>query len=346
MPGILKKKGLWGSLIAIILLAYCLKDINQSDLENIYYDTNFYFILLSFFLQGSVIITKAFRWRTIVENTKKLSILKLIPLFSACQLVNIVMPALTGQVGRILLLSKKAELRRTYVFSTIVLEILFDAISLVIFLLLLSTASLVFPPQFRSIGYAIAGITIAAFIFLYLLLHYKEKIEIIWRRLLRGRWPGIYIGLMKFSQSFTRGMTLLRSSRYFFRTLLYSLLSWTGHVFVIYFLFRAFGFDLPVISAIVIMLINTLALMVPITPGNFGTFELVVVAPLLALKIAKADAVLFALTLHIVDMMPAVIMGLLFIYTEKLSLREIKQEGEKEELLGTMENMVTEENRA
>ena len=80
------------------------------------------------------------------------------------------------------------------------------------------------------------------------------------------------------------------------------------------------------------MVVNTLALMIPITPGNAGTFELAVVAPLLALKIIKSDAVLFALALHILDLIPIFVMGFLFLRTERLTLKEIKEEGEKEEI--------------
>jgi len=101
------------------------------------------------------------------------------------------------------------------------------------------------------------------------------------------------------------------------------------HAAAIYFLFLSFGFKLPLISAVVIMVINTVALMVPITPGNAGTFELAVAAPLLAFKIGRTDAVMFALALHIIDFLPIMVMGSIFIHTERLSIKEIEKEGEE-----------------
>jgi uncharacterized protein (TIRG00374 family) len=343
MPNFLKKKQFWGSIIAVILLAYCIKDVSTTEIQILYQRLNFYYLIPAFLMQAMMIASKAIRWRTIVEKTKRLSIWKIIPLFSAGQVINIIMPALTGQVGRILLFAKKENLSKTYVFSTVVIEVLFDAISLLICIFLLSSAAIVFPPEYRSISYIIAIATVVLFILLYLFLHYKEKFDNIMRRVLRDRWPGVYITLKKFSLSFTKGIALLRSSQYFFRTLAYSLAAWVTHVLVIYFLFESFGFELPLITAVVIMVINTVALMIPITPGNAGTFELVVVAPLLAFHIPKSDAVLFALALHIIDFLPMFLMGSFYFRTEKVTIKEIDKEGEKEEILDKVDEIVVEE---
>lgn len=325
---------MWGSLIAIILLGYCLKDIRLSDMENLAHRVNFYYLLPALAMEFAMIIFKALRWQTIVEKTKKIGVFRIISLFSAGQVLNIVMPALTGQVGRLLLFAKKEGLSKSYVFSTIVIEILFDSISLMIFIFGLSMASFVLPPEYRSLTYIIAVATALLIIVLYLFLHYQEAAGRRLRGLLRGRWPGFYITLRKFGKSFSRGLELLRSSHYFLRTLLLSLCAWASHVIVIYFLFKAFGFDLPLIPAIVVMVINTVALMIPITPGNAGTFELAVVATLMAFKkIVRSDAVLFSLALHVLDLIPIFVLGFFFLHSERMTLKELEAEGEKERFL-------------
>jgi uncharacterized protein (TIRG00374 family) len=337
MPAFWKKKQFWGSLIAIILLAYCVKDIRLEDMRRLCERVNFYFLIPSLAMEFLMIIFKAVRWKTIVEKVKRIKFFRVLFLFSAGQVINIVMPALTGQVGRLLLFSKREDLSKSYVFSTIVIEVLFDSISMLLFILALSITSFVIPPEYRSISIIIGVVTVSMIILLYLILHFQDSLGRFGRRVMRGRWPGLYITLKKFSYSFTKGIGLLRSSQYFSRTLLLSLGSWAAHAAVVYFLFRAFGFELPFIAAIVVMVINTVALMVPITPGNAGTFELAVVASLLAFKIVKSDAVLFALALHILDMIPIFVMGFLFLHSERLSIKEIEEAGGKEELMEQME---------
>ena len=81
------------------------------------------------------------------------------------------------------------------------------------------------------------------------------------------------------------------------------------------------------------MVINILALLIPITPGNAGTFELAVMAPLLAFRIMKADAVMYALALHLCDLIPILVIGLFFFRSTRTTIKEFKEEGEKEEIL-------------
>jgi uncharacterized protein (TIRG00374 family) len=332
MAALLKKKEFWGTLIALGILIFLVKDIRSEDISRLYERINGYYLIPALLMQAAMVVLKSTRWRTIIKKTKIISLRRIIPLFAAGQLLNIIMPALTGQVGRLLLFARKVKLRKTYIFSTFVIEILFDAISLLVMIVLLSMA-FVFPAEYRSISYGIAIFTVSAFVSLYLILTFKNQLGKLGRRTLRHRWPGVYITLKKFSLSFTKGISLLRSTQDFFRTLLFSFLAWTSQILVVFFLFKAFGFELPVVAAIVIMVINTLALLIPITPGNAGTFELAVMAPLLAFKISKADAVLYALALHITDLLPIMIMGLFYFYSERMTIREFKEQGEKEEIM-------------
>jgi uncharacterized protein (TIRG00374 family) len=345
MAKLLKRKEFWGSIIALILLAICFKDISSQQMKTLYERVSFYYLIPAIILEFFMIISRAIRWKIIIENTKKLSLYRVSTLFSAGQVINIVMPVLTGLVARIWLFSKKAGLRKSYVFSTVLIEVLFDAISMLGLILVLSMA-FVFPAEYRQVSYIIAIVTVSSFVLLYLILTFKNQIGNLGRKVLRGRWPGVYITLKKFSYSFTKGISLLRSTRYFFRTLFLSILSWLIHITVIYVLFKSFGFELPFVCAIVVMVINSLALMIPITPGNTGTFELAVVASLLAFGINKTDAVLFALALHILDLIPICVMGFLFLRSDKISLRQLKEEGEREEILDDVEKDEEEDEEA
>jgi uncharacterized protein (TIRG00374 family) len=339
MRSFYKKKEFWGTIIAILLLAYCVKDIRLVDIERLIERVNFYYLIPALVMEFIFVISKGIRWRIIVEKTKKTRMLQVIPLYAAGQVINIAMPVLTGQVGRLLLFSRKINLSKTFVFSTFILEILFDAIVLLFLIFLLSMA-FVFPAEYRSISFIVAGATLFLIILLYLFLHLKDRIGEFGKKKFRDRWPGAYITLKKFANSFTRGIDLLRSTQYFSRTLFLSFFSMLTHILVVYVLFKAFGFELPFVAAILIMVINSLALLIPITPGNAGTFELAVVASLLAFKIAKADAVLYAMALHLLVLMPLFVIGLCYFHFERMSIKEIKEEGEKEEILEEVETEV------
>jgi len=322
-----KKKTFWGTLIAVALLAYCVKDITFDEVASLSHRINYIYLLPAVICSFLFVALKGMRWRVMVQPQKKIPWLRAVSLYAAGQVINIIMPALTGQVGRMFLFAKMEGLRKTFVFSTIVLEILFDAVTLVIFLLLTSLA-FVFPDRYRSASYIISIATVATVIMLYLLLHFRDQLEGLGQKWFRERWPGFYISLKKFMRSFTKGIELLRSSQHLFGSLGLSLAYWTAHVFVVFFLFRSFDFGLPLGAAAMVMLINTLALMVPITPGNAGTFEVAVSTSLTAFGVGRSDAVLFALALHLLDIAPLWGLGAGFMRYKKVSLKEIKERHE------------------
>lgn len=318
--------------MAVVLLAYCVKDISPSEIRSLTYRLGYLYSVPALVCTFLYVVFRALRWRLMVSHQRSLPFVWTVGLYASGQILNVVMPVLTGQVGRMFLFSKKADLRKTFVFSTVVLEILFDAISLVAFLLVTSLA-FVFPERYRYLSIIVGGLTVLVLAGLYLLLHFQYRVQGFGRHHLRERWPGLYVGLRKFIRSFTNGIELLRSSQNLLASLAFSLLSWASHAFVIYFLFCSFGFELPFAAAAAVMIINTLALMIPVTPGNVGTFEVAVSTSLLAFGVGRSDAVLCALALHLLDLLPVFALGLIFISTEKVSLRQIKAQHEDRRIL-------------
>lgn len=327
-----KSKQFWGTIVAVALLGYCVKEITLDELKILSRRVDYWYLIPAIFSTFLFVVLRAMRWRLMISQHKKIKATRLIALYSAGQVLNIIMPMLTGQVGRLFLFARKEGLRKTFVFSTIILEVLFDAMSLVIFLMFASAAFVV-REEVRAAGIVIAFITLTLIIVLYLMLHFQSWLEDLSRRRLRHRWPSLYVGLKKFMRSFVKGIKTLKSSQHFFGTLAYSLASWTAHTAVIYFLFLSFGLDLPFAAATIVMIINTLALLVPITPGNAGTFELAVSTSLAAFAVGRSDAVLFAVALHILDFLPVLVFGMSFLRMEKMSIKEIKSEHEDKDFL-------------
>ncbi len=331
-----KKKKFWGTLIAVALLAYCVKDISLADLRQLFERLQFVYLIPALVLSFAFVALKALRWRAIVMPQKVIPVWRTITLYSAGQVVNIAMPALTGQLGRIFLFAKFEGLRKTYVFSTILLEVVLDAITL-IGVLLMTSFAFKFPEEYRSAGYVIGIGTVAGIILLYTILLFQERFVTMSRRWLRPRWPGFYISMKKFLRSFAKGLSSLRTRQGTFYSLMYSVVYWAAHILVIYYLFKAFGFDLPLSAAALVMLINTLALTVPITPGNAGTFEVAVSTSLSAFSVGRTDAVLFALALHLIDLLPLWVLGMWFLRFKKVSIKDIQQQHEDDNLLDHMD---------
>jgi uncharacterized membrane protein YbhN (UPF0104 family) len=74
--------------------------------------------------------------------------------------------------------------------------------------------------------------------------------------------------------------------------------------------------------------------MFPITPGNLGTFQIACVFSMTTLfNVPKESAVSFSIVLHLLDLVPIFIGGLLFLYLDHMRFTELREEalGESED---------------
>ena len=338
MASIFKKKQFWGGLIAIGILAFLFYDLNLPRTIEVAKELRLWYLVPIFISTTLLVVFKALRWKTIVSKVRKLLLWPTLSIYATSQLIAVLLPALTGQAGRVILFSKKGNFSKTYAFSTIFLEVVLDGAGLIL-LMMVSSSVFVFPQEYRFISYFIGVATILILILFYASLNFQDRLEQIGYNKLRRRSPKLFLVLRKFLRSFNEGISVMKSTDKLFVISILTFLSWASHIISVYFLFYLFNFDLPIWAAVVVILINYLALMVPVTPGNVGSFQLAVVAGLNLFKVPKTEAVLFSVILYLVDMLPMIVFSAFFLFKEHFSISEISED---EELIAEVGKMVTE----
>ncbi|MEZ5358475.1 MAG: lysylphosphatidylglycerol synthase transmembrane domain-containing protein [Candidatus Zixiibacteriota bacterium] len=338
MASILKKKQFWGALIALGILIFLFYDLNLPRTISVAKELRLIYLLPALLSGFGIIVFKTLRWQTIVSQVRKVLFWPTLALYATSQIIAVVLPALTGQAGRVLLFSRKGNFSKTYAFSTIFLEVVLDGAGLITLMLMASTV-FVFPEDYRFVSYIVGIATICVLILFYCSLRFQKNVEGIIYRRVRPRSRKFYLVLRKFLRSFNDGISVIRSTDKLFMVSVNTLLSWACNIGAIYFLFFAFNFELPFWAAVVVIIVNYLALMVPITPGNIGSFQLAVVASLKMFSIPKTEAVLFSVTLYLVDMVPMIILASFFLLKEQFSISEISED---DELIEEVEKMVVE----
>ncbi len=338
LPSFFRKKRFWGGLIAVAILIYLFYDLNIPRTIDVARNLNIWYLGPALICTTLLSVFKTLRWMTIVSRVRRVLFWPTLCLYATSQMIGVLLPALTGQAGRIILFSKKGNFTKTYAFSTIFLEVALDGAGLLI-LMLLSSTVFVFPAQYRSISYVIAAATFVLFVVFYASLQYQGALERFGHNRIRRRWPRGYLIVRKFLRSFNDGISVMKSTDKLFVTTVYTLLSWAMHIISIFFLFKMFDLTLPVWAAVVVIIINYLALMVPITPGNIGSFQLAVVGGLNLFAVNKTVAVLFSVMLYAVDMLPIIALSICFLLKERFSISEISED---EQLIEEVEKMVVE----
>lgn len=130
---------------------------------------------------------------------------------------------------------------------------------------------------------------------------------------------------------------MLKSTKHLSLVSLLSLASWVAHALIVLFLLRAFDFNVPFWGAMVILIVNTIVIMVPVSPGNIGTFQLACIVGLSFFGISKDQALGFSILLHIAEIGPVFVLGSIASFSEHVKIREFQTE----ELLAEKERLTT-----
>jgi len=179
-------------------------------------------------------------------------------------LLNYLIPARVGDVARGMALKTTEGAPLGMTLSTILIERIFDMITLV--LLLAIPSMILFRSQFLWLEAASLGITLALLIVLLVVYRYNEWIE----RLLIGKLPTLGKSLLLLKEGL-EGITSNRAA--LLLTLILSLPIWFFEVFSIFLAARGLGFSLPFIPAAISGVVSFVAQTVPLTPAGLGVHE-------------------------------------------------------------------------
>ena len=307
-----KSKRFWGIIFTLGFLYYCFYDINLKALWQVISGIHPLFLVGALVCQLLIPVWKSLRWKFILDPIKKIRFWDMFSVFSMGWVLNVSLPMLTGQVARTFLLSKKHQIAKTKSFASIALEIIFDGGSLLILMTLLSFF-FAFPTWLIKGQHTLALLLGIGIVLLYMLMLNQKLFT-----KMKEKFPHKLTEKMEYiSASFSEGLQILKSSKHLVIVGSLSFMAWFTQVLAVTLLIVAFGLQLPVWGAIVIVVINTLMLMFPITPANIGTFQIATIGGLAFFGISKTEALSLGLLLHALDVIPLLVLGIFFMTFEK-----------------------------
>jgi len=274
---------------------------------------------------------RAVRWRYLMDPVK--AGVPVGSLFSATMIgfmANNVLPARLGEFVRAYSLGRHEEVPKSSVFATIVVERLFDGLS-VLFIVIVALAFM--PPDIagsaagtlRKVGivsmaaYAVVIATLGFFM---------------WRPELPGRIAAAVAGLFSkglaakasgLADSFMSGLGVVKKPRLLWRILFYTAVHWGFLPLTILVLFKAFGMDLGLYAAVFIFATSCIGVALPSTPGYVGTFHAAVMGGLVLLGLDSDKALSFAIVAHAANYIPVTLIGLYCLSREHLSLGALRK---------------------
>lgn len=324
-----------GLLVSGLLLWLLFKRIDFTDLAAALRGANYWWLLPNVAFIILTMYQRAWRWRAMVEPIKVVPFNNLLAATCIGFMANNVLPLRLGEFVRAYSLSAQdREITKSASLATIFVErMVFDLVALLLIfggVLYFSPLSLN-PTMERGLYIAIA-IAITGIIFMVIIAARPSQAGVLLTRYLffipvavREKVAGI---ILKFS----RGLEFLISTRNVISVGVQTLLIWLLMGFSNIFVFAAFGLDLPLDAAYVLLVVVSISILVPSTPGFVGVYHAGAVWSLMQYGVSKADALSCALVLHAAQYIVVTLMGFYFLKKEHLSLRKLELEAASSEV--------------
>jgi len=283
---------------------------------------------------------RAIRWRYFLDPLKEnIGIGILFSSMMIGYMMNSIIPR-AGEVYRPVLLANKEKISKASAFGTILVERVFDLLSLLIsfgicMLFYKDKLSEAFEEyNLESISIYTSIVTLVLVIIGILMIFNLERSERIIEKITMKLLPE------KFHQkvhnvfvSLINGFLFIRYPKYYFQIIILSVLMWVSYIAGTYLTLLAFNIDITFFDANLVLTMATFAMTIPLPANSAGIYHLFCTATLVNIfGVDKESAFGFATVNHLLGLLGLVIVGAVFFLKENLNVKKARQISESESL--------------
>jgi uncharacterized protein (TIRG00374 family) len=320
-----------GAGLAALLLWLFLRGVDLGRVAGELQRADYRWVLAATVLTLLVTVHRAWRWHYLLLPIKSIALGPLTATTFMGWAFTALLPGRLGEVARPVLLGRRENISKTAAFATIVLERLFDLLTV----LLILVAYLLFfplPSGLDGEGAAIiAGIRwsgLAALAGLVVAVSFLAGAQLMPRRTdallvrLMGWLPGaIGARLLPIARSFLTGFAGIKDPRLLATIVVHSLLIWANILVTYYVLLFAFDIDLPYYAVMPLIVMVVIGVMVP-TPAAVGAFHYATQLALVTLwSVSSEQAASYAIVCHAMVFVPITLIGVVLLSREGISMR-------------------------
>jgi uncharacterized protein (TIRG00374 family) len=294
---------------------------------------------------------RSLRWSVLLRHMKPVSANRLYPVVVVGYMANNLLPMRLGELVRSYYVGEREGISKTSALVTVFVERVFDAITLLFFIMVIA----VFVPEMtdvaRSFGdesgipwpLLVAGLSLPfigamAMLILFAIYPSKTRELILWfAKPLPRRFEDTLDSLI---ETFLIGLAPLSSLRMLATLFLLSIPIWLTEAAVFFFIGLPFGFvglhtspGAAAVTMVLVTAITNIGSSVPAAPGGLGLFEIIaretlVLGPLVSVD--RSVAAGFAVVVHATILLPMIILGQVILWTGHISLGRLSREGQRD----------------
>lgn len=329
----MKKRLVIGVLLSAVLLYLFLRNIDMHEIWQKIQEGDPSWLLLAFVMNLLNYFVRSLRWRYFFRPIKKVGIWNTFYTTVIGFSISAVFPARLGEVVRPVLLGNKENISKSAALATVVVERLFDTLTilvmLVFYLIFLLDPDKLNPEarstmlEVKQAGFVLFFLVVGIIVFLFFLKR-KPAVKTFVRKIERILPRRLAHALDSFLDAFIEGLSILDHPKLLIQITVWSFFLWMVISTTFWAVCRAY-FDFSFPSTFLIMIVLAIGIAVP-TPGGVGSYHLACKIGLTRFfHIPDVQAGAVAVVSHFINFVPITILGFLFLWKEGLSAAKLSQ---------------------
>jgi uncharacterized protein (TIRG00374 family) len=276
-------------------------------------ESNYWWLVPAFVVLLVGMAIRAVRWQLLFPPKARPPLGAIFRALVVGQFLNSILPARSGEAGRIIFLHREVRTSRAQAAGTAITERVFDVVGLLLLFF-------VFVPLFPEIDWvrraAVAALVIGLMVLgavVVLTVFGVRAVRLLFVPVGRLRWIDASRA-ETIASSLTQGLAAMHRPAMALIAFGLTTVSWL--VFALAFWLVAIGFDLDIgyVGGLLVVVTTSLVLVVPALPGAIGTFEAATVVGLRAYGVNDSEALAYAVVLHALNLFPFIVIGYLVLH--------------------------------
>jgi uncharacterized protein (TIRG00374 family) len=321
----MKKKMIAGLLLSALLVYLSIRGIDFQGVAEGFRTIRYGYVLPALALLLLMQVLRSVRWGLILSPLAKIDQLSLFSVTSVGFLAIVAFPARLGELARPYLITKKSPLKMSSALGTIIVERVLDSLTvMVIAVFVLFFTPL--PPWLVRASVLFLLATLALITAMILMIIKREASLRFLAPLTRKLPAGFAERLDRLIFHFIEGFRIMVDPALLISVTGLSLFIWLVDVLAIHLLLLAFGFQLPVAAAFVLMIILIIGIAIPTAPGFIGNWHYFCILGLSLFDVPRTEALTFAVIYHALSIGLVVVLGVAFLPFNRFSVADLRRQ--------------------
>ncbi|MEW6668710.1 MAG: lysylphosphatidylglycerol synthase transmembrane domain-containing protein [Thermodesulfobacteriota bacterium] len=317
-----------GCLVGAVFLYLALRKVDFGQMGAAFRSADYRYLLGTLVIIFFSHLLRALRWKYLMAPIKPLDIRSLFISLIIGYMANVVMPAHLGEIVRAYVLGKKRGVSASSTLATIVVERILDVFALV-GIMVLTILLYPFPGWMKNAGYLMLAGAIGLLVFLILLKVSYRRIQPFVGMLMRPLPGPVQKKGWEFLERFIDGIVPLGSWMDYGIVILLSVGIWVLYGLIFHLTLHAFDFfqtyQLPWFAALIPLVVTTVAIVVPSSPGYVGAYHYLCQIALAMFGVPASPALSFGTAVHAINFLPVLIAGLILAYYEGVHISQFNR---------------------